>query len=381
LQLCWKGKDNKMEIRIPMVDLKREYAALKPELLPALEAVLESTAFIRGPEVKRFGKTMEEMLGVKHHIGCGNGTDALKVALMALGIGPGDEVITSPFTFVATAEVIAFVGATPVFTDIEPDTLLMDPDLIEEAITERTKAIIPVHLFGQMADMAKINALAKKYNLKVVEDTAQAILASQNGVLAGCSGNVGTISYFPSKNLGAYGDAGGLITNDDELAKKMAMIANHGSKVRYEHHLIGVNSRLDSVQAAILNVKAPYLSSWIEKRQEVARCYDENLHPGIIRPKTAPGNTHTYHQYTIRTPHRQELMSWLSEAGIASAIYYPIPLDAQPGFIALSVSHHTDNSRKACQDVMSLPVSPWISLEEVLEICQRINDFFEVKNL
>ncbi|HDR04870.1 MAG TPA: DegT/DnrJ/EryC1/StrS family aminotransferase, partial [Candidatus Marinimicrobia bacterium] len=357
--------------------LKREYATLKHELLPALEAVLESTAFIRGPEVIRFNKRMEELLGVKHHIGCANGTDALKVALMALGIGPGDEVITSPFTFVATAEVIAFLGATPVFIDIEADSYLMDPELIEEAITPRTKAIIPVHLFGQMADMKKINAIAQKHNLKVIEDSAQAILASQNGILAGCSGDVGTISYFPSKNLGAYGDAGGLITNDEELAKKIAMIANHGSKVRYEHHLIGVNSRLDSVQAAILNVKAPYLSSWIKKRQQVAHWYEANLHPSIICPKTAPENIHTYHQYTIRTSHRQELMRWLANAGIASAIYYPIPLDEQPGFKALSVSHHTENSRQACKEVLSLPVSPWINEGEIVEICQRINQFFK----
>lgn len=362
-------------IRIPMVDLQREVAALKNDLMPAIEKVLDNASFIKGSEVDHFDENIQNLLGVKQHISCANGTDALKIALMALEIKAGDEVITSPFTFVATAETIAFVGATPVFTDIDPDTFLMNPDLIEAAITSRTKAIIPVHLFGQMADMDKIMKIAKKHNLKVIEDTAQAIAASQYGKMAGTIGDIGTISYFPSKNLGAYGDAGGLVTNDSDLAQKLAMIANHGSKRKYEHHLIGVNSRLDTMQAAILNVKFKYIKEWIEKRRQVAAWYEKYFNAGVIIPKTLAGNYHTYHQYTIRVKHREAFQKWLADEGMASAVYYPISLDEQPGFIHLSVSNGTDLSHQACKEVVSLPISPWITEAEVREIAERVNQF------
>ncbi len=362
-------------MKIEMVDLKREYRNLKAELLPAVEEVMESAAFIKGPAVDRFSRNVETLLDVPHHIPCANGTDALKLSLMALGIKPGDEVITTPFTFVATAEVIAFFGAVPVFTDIQPDTLLMDPARLEEAITPRTKAIIPVHLFGQMADMDAVMAIAVKHGLKVVEDTAQAFYASRNGKYAGTVGDIGTISYFPSKNLGAYGDAGGLLCSDDDLAQKITMIANHGQKKKYEHHLIGVNSRLDTMQAAILDVKLKYIKEWSEKRLAAAKKYMERLSPAVQLPVIDQGNVHVFHQFTIQHDRRDDLKDFLETKGVPSAVHYPIPLHRQPGFTSLCRIVSASLSEKAADRVLSLPISPWITDEEIDYVCEQVNTF------
>ena len=364
-------------MKIEMVDLKREYQILRHEILPAIEEVMESAAFIKGPAVTRFSKNVEEILKVAHHIPCANGTDALKLSLMAIGIKPGDEVITTPFTFVATAEVIAFFGAVPVFVDIDINTLLIDPDKIEEAITEKTKAIIPVHIFGQMADMPAIMNIAAKHNLKVIEDTAQAFYASQNGKYAGTLGDMGTISYFPSKNLGAYGDAGGLTCNDDDLADYITMIANHGQKRKYEHHLIGVNSRLDSMQAAILDVKLKYIPEWSKKRISAAEKYINKLSSKLQKPVTAEGNTHVYHQFTIQYDKRDKLKEYLSDHSIPSAIHYPIPLHKQPGFTHLSKIVSVEQSELAASRVLSLPISPWITDEEIEFVCKHVNAFVD----
>lgn len=362
-------------MRIPMANLKLEYDFLKDQILEEVKSVLDSTAFISGDPIKEFDKKVEGFLKVKRHISCGNGTDALQIALMSLGIQPGDEIITTPFTFIATAEVIALLKAKPVFVDINPDTLLIDANKIEEVITDKTFAILPVHLFGQMANMDAIMKIARKYNLKVVEDTAQAFGATQSGKIAGTIGDIGTISYFPSKNLGAYGDAGGIITNNYDLAVKIKMIANHGQKRKYEHHLIGVNSRMDTIQAAILNVKIKYIDKWLKKRNETGELYKKLLDPSIKTQKTLEGNFHTYHQFAIRHKKRDELKKYLTDKGIASAIYYPISLNDQVAFKNNSKGNETPNSRKIAKDILALPISHFISENEIREVSEAVNSF------
>jgi len=369
-----------MSRNIPLLDLQKEFKTLKPELMPALEEVLTSARFIMGPQLDELSGHIQSLLGVKHHIPCANGTDALLIALKALGIKAGDEVITTPFTFVATAETIAFTGAVPVFTDIRSDTCLMDTDLIEERITEKTKAIIPVHLFGQMVPMEPVMKIAEKYGLKVIEDTAQAIGAAQNGHFAGTVGDIGTISYFPSKNLGAYGDAGGLITHDDSLAETCALIANHGQAHKYEHHLIGLNSRMDSLQAAILNVKIKYLKGWNKLRAERAMWYKKYLDPSVETPVTVPGNTHIYHQYTIKTDHRNALKDYLAEQGIATAVHYPIPLNKQPAIAALKLhGFPTPVAAETAQRVLSLPMNQYLSEDDIRYVADKVNTFLKTK--
>lgn len=369
-----------MSRNIPLLDLQKEFEMLKPELMPALEEVLSSARFIMGPQLDELSAGIQSLLGVKHHIPCANGTDALLIALKALDIQPGDEVITTPFTFVATAETIAFAGAVPVFTDIRPDTCLMDTNLIEERITEKTKAIIPVHLFGQMVLMEPVMKIAKKYGLKVIEDTAQAIGATQNGRFAGTIGDIGTISYFPSKNLGAYGDAGGLITNDDKLSETCTLIANHGQAHKYEHHVIGLNSRMDTLQAAILNVKIKYLREWNTLRAERAAWYQKYLDPSVETPVTVPGNTHIYHQYTIKVNHRDALRDYLAEKGIASAIHYPIPLNEQPAISALKLhGFPTPVAAQVSKRVLSLPMNQYLSEEDIHTVSRHVNAFVNGK--
>ncbi len=362
-------------MRIPMANLRLEYDFLKDKILKGIGDVLDSTAFIRGKSILEFNKKVEKFLKVKHHLACGNGTDALQIALMALGIKPGDEIITTPFTFIATAEVIALLKAKPVFVDINPETYLIDTDKIEEAITEKTVAILPVHLFGQMADMDTIMKIAKKHNLKVVEDTAQAFGATQNGKVAGTIGDIGTISYFPSKNLGAYGDAGGIITNNDELAEQMEMITNHGQKRKYEHYLIGVNSRMDTIQAAILNVKIEYIGEWLKKRNNAGELYKKLLDPSIRTSITLNGNFHTYHQFTIRIKNRDKVKNYLAEKGIASAVYYPISLNDQVAFKDDYNEFKTPNSKMIANEVLSLPISHFITEDEIREVSEAINSF------
>lgn len=328
-------------MNIPMVDLQSQYQRLKPEIDAEIQKVLNTSSYINGPAVQEFSRDMEKYLGVKHVIPCANGTDALQVAMMALGLKPGDEVITTSFTFIATAEVIALLGLVPVLVDVLEDTMNIDPEAVRRAITDKTKAIVPVHLFGQCADMGQIMAIAYDYDLFVIEDNAQAIGANYtfaDGTIkkAGTIGHIGCTSFFPSKNLGAYGDGGAIFTNDDELADQIAVIVNHGMKVRYYHDLIGVNSRLDSIQAAILKVKLAYLDDFAAARNYAANYYNEAFASceKLITPETANFTDHVFHQYTLQLVgvDRDALQKHLNEKGIANAVYYPVPLHLQKAY-------------------------------------------------
>lgn len=356
----------KIAKKIQMVDLKSQYEKIKSEVDAAIQNVLNATAFINGPEVKEFQKELENYLGVKNVIPCANGTDALQIAMMALDLKPGDEVITANFTYVATAEVIGLLGLKPVLVDVIPNTLDIDVAAIEKAITPKTKAIVPVHLFGQCANMEAIMQLAKKHKLYVIEDTAQAIGAEyyfKDGKKqkAGTIGTIGCTSFFPSKNLGCYGDGGAIFTNDDALAAKIRMIANHGQSVQYVHDSIGVNSRLDSIQAAILRIKLRNLDNYAAARNKAANFYDKAFanHPKLKIPERATYSNHVFHQYTLQLNgvDRNALREYLASKDIPSMIYYPIPLHLQKAY--------TDErykkgdfpiTEKLCASVLSLPM-------------------------
>ena len=326
---------------IRMVDLKGQYEKIRPEIDKAIHEVIESTAFINGPAVKDFQADMEKYLDVNHVIPCANGTDSLQVAMMALDLKPGDEVITTSFTFIATAEVIALLGLTPVLVDVDEDTFNIDPEAIRKAITPKTKAIVPVHLFGQCADMEQILNIAKEHNLYVIEDTCQAIGADytfSDGTVkkAGTMGHMAGMSFFPSKNLGCYGDGGAIFTNDDELAQQMRVVVNHGMVVRYYHDYIGVNSRLDSIQAAVLKVKLKYLDDYIKARQKAAAYYDRAFagHPKLKIPVKAKNSTHVFHQYTLVTKDldRDAMQKFLMDKKVPAMIYYPVPMHMQKAY-------------------------------------------------
>lgn len=360
-----------------MVDLVGQYHSLRPEMDEAIQRVLDSGYFIMGPELKALEQEVAEYLGIKYGVGCASGTDALQVALMALDIGPGDEVITTPFTFVATVEVIALLGAEPVYVDIDPDTYIIDPEKIEEAVTDKTRAIIPVHLYGQTAPMQEITDIAEKYGLHVIEDTAQAIGARQNGQCAGTFGTTGCISFFPSKNLGAYGDAGMVVTNDQETAEKVRMITKHGSRVKYQHETLGVNSRLDALQAAILRVKLPHLDEWNRKRAEIAKRYKTEITPDqVTLPTTADGNTHIYHQFSIQVPDRDDFQDYLKEHDIPTAIHYPIPLHKQPAFENVGRNTGVPVAEEASAHIISLPIYPEMPESDQSLVIQTINEYF-----
>lgn len=372
---------------IQMVDLKRQYDAIKEEIDLAIAEVVASTSFVKGPEVKHFQDELSEWNGCRHTIACANGTDALQLALMALGLKPGDEVITSDFTFIATVEVIALLGLTPVLVDVLPDTFNIDPKAVERAITPRTKVIMPVHLFGQCADMDTLLAIAQKHHLFVIEDVAQAIGAkytSGNGQVhnAGNIGNIGCTSFFPSKNLGCFGDGGALFTNDDALAERIATLANHGMKVRYYHDMIGINSRLDSLQAAILRVKLRYLDGYILARQKAADYYDQAFAscPGIIVPGRSSRSTHVFHQYTLQVPalRRNALQEFLAKAGIPSMIYYPVALHNQKAFEPFGNKQRSfPVTDKLCQTVISLPMHTELDEEQLAFITSKVLEFFQ----
>lgn len=326
---------------IQMVDLKKQYHGIKAEVDEAVIRVMESSAFINGKPVQDFADNLATYLGVKHVIPCANGTDALQIAMMALDLQPGDEVITPSFTFIATTEVIALLRLTPVFVEVDPQTFCMDPSALEKAITPKTKAIVPVHLYGHAAMMDEIMAIAKKHNLVVIEDNAQAIggdYFSSDGIKrkTGTIGHIGTTSFFPSKNLGAYGDGGAIFTHDDQLASKMKMIANHGQSKRYYYEMVGCNSRLDTMQAAVLNIKLKYLDKYIAARQAVADAYDKAFadHSKITTPFRASYGTHVFHQYTLvlEGVNRNGLNEFLGTKGIPSMIYYPVPGHRQKMF-------------------------------------------------
>ncbi|GEA16562.1 aminotransferase [Moorella sp. E308F] len=348
--------------KIPVLDLTPEIEALWDELMAAIQGVLKSGQFIMGPNVKAFEQEAAAYLGVKHAVGVNSGTDALVIALRAAGIGPGAEVITTPFTFFATAEAISQVGATPVFVDIDPKTFNINPDLIEPAITSRTRAILPVHLYGQAADMDPIMELAKKYNLKVIEDTAQAFGGEYKGRKLGTIGDAGCFSFFPSKTLGAFGDGGLIATNDDEIAEKARMLRVHGAKKKYYNEVIGYNSRLDEIQAAILRVKLPHIDEWNEARRQAAKRYNELLKdvPGIVTPYEAPYARHVYHQYTIRVPDgmRDKMKQFLADQAIGTMVYYPVPVHKLP--VYAGSNYRLPESEKAAGEVLSLPIWPKI---------------------
>ena len=365
-----------------MVDLKGQYEKIKAEVDAGIQEVLNTTAFINGPAVKEFQSDLEKYLHVKHVIPCANGTDALQIAMMALDLKPGDEVITASFTYVATAEVIGLLGLTPVLVDVYPDTFDIDIEAIEKAITPKTKAIVPVHLFGQCSDMERIMALAKKHNLYVIEDVAQAIGADYTfsdgtKAKAGTIGTIGCTSFFPSKNLGCYGDGGAIYTNDDALAKKLRMVAHHGQSVQYVHDVLGVNSRLDTIQAVVLKAKLKHLDEYAAARNKAADYYDKALanHTKLKIPVRVKNSTHVFHQYTLQLNgvDRTKLREQLSERGIPAMIYYPIPLHEQNAY-------KSDRFKKGdfpiteqlCATVLSLPMHTEMDEETLKYICTNL---------
>ena len=360
---------------LQMVDLKRQYHKIKEEVDAAMLRVLESTAFINGPDVHEFAKELAAYLGVKHVIPCANGTDALQIALMALGLKPGDEVITPSFTYIATVEVVALLGLKPVFVDVDADTFTMNIDSVKAAITANTKAIIPVHLYGQCADMEALMALAKEHNLPLIEDNAQAIggtytFSDGRTVKTGSMGIVGCTSFFPSKNLGCYGDGGAMFTNDDAMADKLRMIANHGQKVRYYHEVVGCNSRLDTLQAAVLRIKLRHLDEYCDARRAVADYYDAAFanNKNIITPFRASYTKHVFHQYTLQLNNvdRDEVVKQLADKGIPSMIYYPVPSHKQQmlnEFVDADFTLPTTDALNKC--VISLPIHTEMTEEEM----------------
>lgn len=363
-------------MNIQMVDLVSQYKKIKQEVDEAVHRVLDSGHFILGKEVGEFESACARYLETTHAIGCASGTDALQVAMMALGIGSGDEVITTPFTFVATAETIALLGAVPVYVDIDPVTYNIDPSKIEAVITKKTKAIIPVHLYGHSADMDGIMAVANKHGIPVIEDMAQAMGTEYKGKKVGGIGTFGCISFFPSKNLGAFGDAGMIVTNDEALAEKVRMIIVHGSKERYYHEILGVNSRLDTLQAAILNVKLKYLERYHQARREAAQTYNR-LFDGadIVLPVEASYTRHIYHQYTVRVKNRDTMVKHLASKKIPHAIYYPVPLHLQQAFSHVGKPKGAFSvTEKAAAEVLSLPMHTELTEEQQEHIVGAVRE-------
>ena len=370
-----------------MVDLQTQYHHIKEELDADLIDCIESTAFINGPSVKNFQKSLETYLNVKHVIPCANGTDALQIAMMALGLKRGDEIIVPSFTYVATAEVIGLLGLKPVMIDVDPHTFNVTADIIEEAITPKTKAIVPVHLFGQSADMDSIMAVAHKHKLWVIEDNAQAIGAdytSKDGTIkkAGTIGHIGCTSFFPSKNLGCYGDGGALMTNDDTLAETIRMVANHGQKKKYYHSVIGVNSRLDSLQAVILNIKLRHLDTYSKARGNAAAYYDKAFKDvkGLQTPVRQHNSTHVFHQYTllVKNNKREDLQAYLNDKGIPSMIYYPVPLYKQEAFKKyVKKGFFIPVTEQLCSEVLSLPIHTEMDTDLLKYITDSVKSFFK----
>ncbi|WBX70858.1 DegT/DnrJ/EryC1/StrS family aminotransferase [Tenacibaculum retecalamus] len=373
--------------KIQMVDLQGQYAKIKPQVNKAFESVLDTAYYIGGPEVKGFGSDLENYLDVKHVIPCANGTDALQIAMMGLGLEQGDEVITADFTFAATVEVIALLKLTPVLVDVEPDTFNIDIEALKEAITPKTKAIVPVHLFGQCANMEAIMKVAKEHNLFVIEDNAQAIGADytfSDGTKkkSGTIGNIGTTSFFPSKNLGCYGDGGAIFTNDDDLAHTIRGIVNHGMYKRYYHDVVGVNSRLDSLQAAVLQIKLPLLDGFCDARREAAMNYTEafSSNPNIITPAISVFSTHVFHQYTLRITNgkRDELHQHLLDNNIPNAIYYPVPLHAQKAYKDERYNEGDFKiTNQLIDEVISLPMHTELDEDQLAFITKTILEFVQ----
>jgi len=372
--------------KIQMVDLRLQYEKIKTEIDNGIAEVINSTAFIKGAKVDEFSKELATYLDVKHVIPCGNGTDALQIALMSLGLKPSDEIICPAFTFIASAEVIGLLGYRPVFVDVDYDSFNVTAKNIEQAISVKTKAIIPVHLFGQAAPMEAIMDIAKKYDLHVIEDTAQALGADYiykdgHKQKLGTIGTIGCTSFFPSKNLGCYGDGGAIFTNDDVLAEKMRMISNHGMKERYHHDVLGVNSRLDTIQAAVLSAKLKHLDEYAQARNEAAKVYNEAFAEieELILPKQESFSSHVYHQYTLKVKNgrRDDLKAFLAENNIPSMVYYPIPLHKQKAFLPIARQGSTfEISEKLSEEVLSLPMHTELDEEQLQYITSKIKEFF-----
>ena len=381
--------------KIQMVDLKGQYAGIKDVVNESIQEVLETTAFVNGPKVHQFQKNLEEYLGVKHVIPCANGTDALQIAMMGLGLKPGDEVITADFTFAATVEVIALLNLTPVLVDVDAETFNIDIDAVKKAITPKTKAIVPVHLFGQCANMEALMAIAKEHNLYIIEDNAQGIGAKYKysdgkEVMSGTIGHVASTSFFPSKNLGCYGDGGAIFTNDDDLAHTIRGIVNHGMYKRYHHDVVGVNSRLDSIQAAVLDAKLPNLDTYNNARREAARKYTAAFtnHPKIVTPKTVNGcegicdtcDCHVFHQYTLKIvgSDRDALVQHLNDNGIPCGVYYPIPLHKQKAYLDARYKEEDFTvTNQLVKEVISLPMHTELDDEQIAFITKTVIDFID----
>jgi dTDP-4-amino-4,6-dideoxygalactose transaminase len=370
-------------VNVPLLDLKAQYRTIRTDVLTTIETVCDEQGFILGPRVMELERSLAEYAGASHAVGVASGSDALLLSLMALGVGAGDEVITVPFTFFATAGAISRLGAKPVFVDICADTFNLNPDNIEQAVTPRTKAIIPVHLFGQCAGMEAITAMAKRHRLAVIEDACQAIGARRHGIMAGAMGQTGCFSFFPSKNLGAFGDGGLITTNDGKLYDAMAMLRVHGSHVRYLHEFIGINSRLDALQAAILQIKLKYLDRWAEGRRRNAARYeqlftDAKLMDKVTLPTTAKGNEHVFNQYTVRVQQRDELRAYLKDRGVGTEIYYPVPMHLQACYRDLGYRQGSfPISEQAAEEVFSLPIYAELTEAQLTYVVEMIAAFYK----
>lgn len=365
-------------MKVPLLDLKPQYAQFKDKVLPEIIEIIESQGFILGPKVEKLEREMAEYIGARHTLGCSSGTDALLLALMALDISEGDEVITTPYTFFATAGSIARVGATARFVDIDPATFLMRVDLIEQAITPKTRAIMPVHLFGQCVDMGPLMSIAKKYNLVVIEDACQAIGAKYKGTDAGAIGDTGCFSFFPSKNLGCFGDAGLVSTNRTALHERLKGLRVHGGQVQYQHLEVGLNARIDALQAAVVSVKLPYLAGWTEGRRKNAALYNELFknNPEVVIPVEKADCYHIYNQYVIRVNNRDALKAHLTEKEIGCSIYYPLSLHQQKCFANLGYRKGDfPESEKATEVSLALPIYPELSQEQIHFVAKTINEF------
>ena len=363
-------------MQVPLVDLKAQYQSIKEEVLAEIAETLEGMRLFLGKNVQEFESEFASYCGTEFAIGVGSGTEALHLSLLACGIGPGDEVITVSNTFIATVEAIALVGARPVFVDIDPDTYNIDTSRIEEAINSRTRAILPVHLYGHPADMNPIRELAQAYKLKVIEDACQSHGAEYRGQRTGSLGDAGCFSFYFTKNLGAYGEAGMITTSDPDIAERCRMLRDHGQTVKYYHRLVGINGRLDEIQAAVLRVKLPHLDGWNDRRRSLAQAYESLLPTSVITPVEIPWARHVYHLYVVRIPHRDRLQSWLADRGVATGTHYPIPIHLQEAYrsyvggeISLPVTED------AAGEILSLPIFPELGLEKLDYICSCIRDF------
>ncbi len=367
---------------VPLVDLRGQYEPLKEEVMAAMAQVLDGMKLFLGENVFQLERDFARLCGAKHAIGVGSGTDAIYLALRALDVGAGDEVITAPNSFIASAAGIAMTGATPVFADIDPETYTLDPAQLERAITPRTKAIMPVHLYGQPAEMQAINRIAEAHGLAVVEDACQAHGAEYRGKRTGALGDAAAFSFYYSKNLGAYGEGGAVVTNNRAIATKVQLLRNHGSSTRYHHSLLGMNSRLDELQAAILRIKLRHLEKWNIKRRALALEYNQRLalYPEVVTPVERAEMMHVYHLYVVRVPHRDELLEWLNRHGVGAAIHYPVPIHLQEATRHLGYSEGDfPVTERVAGEIISLPIYPELGIDDVNYICQTIGDFLRAR--